>query len=349
MALLATAQPNLEVKHYRPAAGRLNPSWWRTLFAGVVGFRANNQRMQNKVLLVDDAVRVTGGRNIENTFFDHSTTMNFRDRDVVAVGPAVRGAVESFHAFWGYREAVASRDLVRGREDTAHYAGAAGSARAGEDFDRDAESLSGVEPTGAGAGARLAREKSGATHSDFDQQICVDRQPVRVFGELPAAQRLGGIAPAEGARVQAAAGGAADVVPASSGNGRTRDGAGEAGKTVRPFRCVHAKSLVVHGRLAFVGCHNLDPRSEDLNTEVGLLMEDEAFAADLGAEIEHETRTVLRSNRPRRPWRRPTRILIVTTATSGRYPGRTGCSRRRKFCRGSPRRSGRRSRRFCAA
>ncbi|MCX6955966.1 MAG: phospholipase D-like domain-containing protein, partial [Verrucomicrobia bacterium] len=53
---------------------------------------------------------------------------------------------------------------------------------------------------------------------------------------------------------------------------------------------LHAKSLVVDGRLAFVGSYNLDPRSENLNTEVGLLVEDEAFARELQAQIARDMR-----------------------------------------------------------
>jgi phosphatidylserine/phosphatidylglycerophosphate/cardiolipin synthase-like enzyme len=57
-----------------------------------------------------------------------------------------------------------------------------------------------------------------------------------------------------------------------------------------PFLCLHAKSLVVDGRVAFVGSYNLDPRSENLNTEVGLLVEDEPFASTLQEEIERDMR-----------------------------------------------------------
>ncbi len=38
--------------------------------------------------------------------------LNFRDRDALLVGPAVRRAAASFEEFWQYRQAVASRDLV---------------------------------------------------------------------------------------------------------------------------------------------------------------------------------------------------------------------------------------------
>ena len=49
-----------------------------SLLAGMVSFHDVNQRMHNKVMLFDDAVLITGGRNIENTYFDHSTGLNYR-------------------------------------------------------------------------------------------------------------------------------------------------------------------------------------------------------------------------------------------------------------------------------
>jgi len=57
-----------------------------------------------------------------------------------------------------------------------------------------------------------------------------------------------------------------------------------------PFLCLHAKSMVVDDRIAFVGSYNLDPRSENLNTEVGLLIDDAAFAQTLRAEIDRDMR-----------------------------------------------------------
>jgi phosphatidylserine/phosphatidylglycerophosphate/cardiolipin synthase-like enzyme len=357
MAFLATAHPNLVVKHYRPAAGRLKPSWWRTLFAGVVGFRAINQRMHNKVLLVDDAVLVTGGRNIENTYFDHSTTMNFRDRDVVAIGPVVRGAVESFEAFWGYREAVASRDLVDVAGVIAagkfrryatkadydfgpHFAALTREANeAGVVAERFVARLKPVrtvtfisdEPGKSGGEANGGMPRSTrALRSALEQAktsilmqspYLVLSKPARVLVRDVQAKN-----PALRIRISTNSFASTDNLFAYSANYRLRNdyveelrlevhefkplpgalltlfprhpemaaiAAAQAkpGKPVRPpFLCVHAKSLVVDGRLAFVGSYNLDPRSENLNTEVGLLVEDEAFAAELGAEIEHDLR-----------------------------------------------------------
>jgi putative cardiolipin synthase len=48
---------------------------------------------------------------------------------------------------------------------------------------------------------------------------------------------------------------------------------------------LHAKSYVVDGRTAWIGSFNLDPRSQNLNTEVGLVIEDEEVAREVEASI----------------------------------------------------------------
>jgi len=48
-----------------------------------------------------------------------------------------------------------------------------------------------------------------------------------------------------------------------------------------PFLCIHAKSAVVDGKVAYIGSYNLDPRSANLNTEIGFLIEDRAIARQL--------------------------------------------------------------------
>ena len=48
-----------------------------------------NQRMHTKLLLVDGAVGITGGRNYQDDYYDWDAEYNFRDRDVLVAGPAV--------------------------------------------------------------------------------------------------------------------------------------------------------------------------------------------------------------------------------------------------------------------
>ncbi len=52
-----------------------------------------------------------------------------------------------------------------------------------------------------------------------------------------------------------------------------------------PVMCIHAKSAVVDHRLSLVGSHNFDPRSNKLNTECGVFILDDDFAAILEASI----------------------------------------------------------------
>ncbi len=356
MAFLATAHPNLEVKHYRPALARMKPSLFRTLLAAVTSFRGFNQRMHNKVMLVDDAILLTGGRNIENTYFDHSTAMNFRDRDVLAVGGVVRGAVESFAQFWNYRHAVSSRALVdvdaviaKGgfrRYETradydfgAHFAALDAEANdAGLIAARFVQRLRPVrkvtfisdEPgkTGGNSGAvaritlelRQALEQARSTVVMQTPYLVLSGPAQRLLREMQAKH------PGLKIRISTNSFASTDNLFAYSANYRLRGAYVEdlklqvhefkpqpgslstlfprhgvmaelaaaragAGRAERPpFLCVHAKSLVVDGRIAFIGSYNLDPRSENLNTEVGLLIEDEAFARELEAEIEDDMR-----------------------------------------------------------
>jgi phosphatidylserine/phosphatidylglycerophosphate/cardiolipin synthase-like enzyme len=53
---------------------------------------------------------------------------------------------------------------------------------------------------------------------------------------------------------------------------------------------LHAKSMVVDNRLAVIGSHNFDPRSDDYNTESMLVIDDAAFAGRLSASIRQDMR-----------------------------------------------------------
>ena len=52
---------------------------------------------------------------------------------------------------------------------------------------------------------------------------------------------------------------------------------------------LHTKAVVVDGQRGFVGSFNLDPRSAQLNTEMGVLFDDAALAADMHALFLHST------------------------------------------------------------
>lgn len=51
---------------------------------------------------------------------------------------------------------------------------------------------------------------------------------------------------------------------------------------------MHAKSMVIDGRIGVVGTHNFDPRGDTLNTESAVVIRDPAFAAALAASIRRD-------------------------------------------------------------
>lgn len=55
-----------------------------------------------------------------------------------------------------------------------------------------------------------------------------------------------------------------------------------------PVFALHAKSMVIDDKQIFIGTFNLDPRSANLNTEVGVLIESEELARQLTHSIERD-------------------------------------------------------------
>jgi len=57
-----------------------------------------------------------------------------------------------------------------------------------------------------------------------------------------------------------------------------------------PVFALHAKSMVVDGKIAYIGTFNFDPRSENLNTEVGVVVHHAGLAQRLQALMEADMR-----------------------------------------------------------
>src|SRR5688572_21852288 len=102
-ALLALAlHPNIEIKVYNPRHSVGTPIPTRVLNM-LTDFRGFNQRMHDKVLVVDGKVAITGGRNMAAEYFDYHHGYNFRDRDVVVLGSAVAPDAGKLRALLGQR------------------------------------------------------------------------------------------------------------------------------------------------------------------------------------------------------------------------------------------------------
>lgn len=103
---LARASPNLQVRLYNPTfhEASTSPLEWA---AGIACcFFKFNQRMHNKVLVVDATAGITGGRNYQDRYFDWDDDFDYVDRDVLVGGPAAGAMADSFALFWRHKRSV---------------------------------------------------------------------------------------------------------------------------------------------------------------------------------------------------------------------------------------------------
>lgn len=100
LAGLALEHHNFEVRLYNPLFNNAKTNRY-TMFGGVACcFKKTNQRMHNKLLVIDDVVGMTGGRNIADRYFDFDVNYNFKDREVLVYGRVAAEMRTSFDYFW---------------------------------------------------------------------------------------------------------------------------------------------------------------------------------------------------------------------------------------------------------
>ena len=106
LAALSGAHENLELRIYNPTFNLAVPNYMHYSASVICCFRRFNQRMHNKLLVVDDAVAIAGGRNYQDDYYDWDAEYNFRDRDVLIAGPVVRGMERNFTEYWSDQRSV---------------------------------------------------------------------------------------------------------------------------------------------------------------------------------------------------------------------------------------------------
>ena len=112
LAALAGAHRNLELRIYNPVLARARISYPMYVLAAACCWRKLNHRMHSKLLLVDGAVGITGGRNYQDDYYDWDAEYNFRDRDLLVAGPVARDMAANFAAFWDSRRSVPVEQLA---------------------------------------------------------------------------------------------------------------------------------------------------------------------------------------------------------------------------------------------
>ena len=148
--MLLDEHPLIEVRVFNPFAYRGHSSTLRGLEYLLKHTRLD-YRMHNKLLVVDNAVAMVGGRNIGNQYFQMDPQSQFADDDVFVAGPLVTTLSASFDEFWNSPLAIPAPALSALATDTAQ-----GSDSQRRTSKRHAPELDTLQTDGVDYGLKLA-------------------------------------------------------------------------------------------------------------------------------------------------------------------------------------------------
>ena len=341
--LLLSAHPNAQIRIYNPNIS-VGVGWWQRLKNAFASFRSINQRMHDKTAIFDGVAGITGGRNMADEYFDYNQTYNFRDRDVLLLGPAVSEMSENFEEFWNSPFVhpvetiledegltITADDVAQRSHELHAYAADPNNFKpevryaivsAPRLFPTLLQAMSWEDVTFISDAPGKNKGDSGLGGGGESTQQLIDavkRAKSSILIQSPyLVMPEGGIELFEqlvqrGVRVRISTNSLAstDNIQAFSGYHGQRKDLLEAGVELYEFKphpalkeelidrypkiavnnpvfALHAKSMVIDDRMVFIGTFNLDPRSANLNTEVGMLAESVELARQLTASIERD-------------------------------------------------------------
>jgi putative cardiolipin synthase len=325
---LFDSHPNVEI--------RLFNAWHRRTLVGravetVERLERMNHRMHNKLLVADNRGAIIGGRNIGNEYFGLSPEFNFRDLDVMGVGPVARQASSVFDRFWNSewvtpsatfydatsrgdpkarREVVdaklasapnLARFSLRQRDWRAEFADVArqfhfGTSQVHTDTPRP-DALGRHMPDAMRALFGAARRELLITNA----YIIPDEAEVAHLREIAG----------RGARIRILTNSlASHDVPAVNSHykqwrrrivdagvelhearhdAEIRGALADTAPTRSEFMGLHVKAAIVDRTRVFIGSMNLDPRSTNLNSENGVIVESASLGATVATLLERDT------------------------------------------------------------
>ncbi len=402
LAALSGAHENFALRIYNPSFHKAKLNYFDYAGSVLCCFRRFNQRMHTKLLLVDDTLGISGGRNYQDDYYDWDAEYNFRDRDVLVAGPEAREMAANFDAFWKARRSVpverlndvgrillregvpalpparylrpervealsqAANDPAIIEQKFVQPAFAVGRVEYMADLPRkhrrepdysEASAVPQLEQLMTEARSEILLQTPYLVMSKQAQKMFREmrqrqvppnvfvstnslaatdnpvvysmsfkykRRYLREFGfhifeykpfPLDAPVDYGALMP-EGPPIEPPNGASGADSPDSS-DPSDSSGSDRAGETTRRLQRtesrpsflssgaateplplkragvrlgLHAKSMVIDGRISVIGTHNFDPRSETYNTEAAVVIEDKAFAQALSDSIRRDMR-----------------------------------------------------------
>jgi len=109
----------VEIRIFNPFAYR-----GHTMLLRAIEFTFNasrlDYRMHNKLLVVDNAVALIGGRNIGDEYFQIDPNAQFADDDVFAAGPVAQQLSATFDEYWNNALSIPSEAFSNGKSSRAN-------------------------------------------------------------------------------------------------------------------------------------------------------------------------------------------------------------------------------------
>ena len=338
--LILASHPNVQIKIYNPQHS-VGVSFWQRTKNLLGDFQGSNQRMHDKAVIYDGLIGITGGRNMADEYFDYNHQYNFRDRDILLVGLAVREMTVNFEEFWSHPLAVDVRQILSAEiskvddaiigdhlktlhayaADETHFAPQVRALL--HDLPKHFEALFNAMEWGA---VRYISDVPGkndqqkflagggeATQALVEQiqqarNTLVIQSPYLVIPDHGMALLQSLIDRGVEVKISTNSLASTDNLMAFSGYVKQRKQLLKMGvqlfefkphpqiqeilvqrypvlKSYNPIFAIHAKSMVIDNRTLFIGTFNLDPRSANLNTEVGVLINNSVLAEELSESI----------------------------------------------------------------
>jgi phosphatidylserine/phosphatidylglycerophosphate/cardiolipin synthase-like enzyme len=297
---------NIEVRLFNPFPGGRFATWTRFV-ASASDIPRINHRMHNKLFVADNAIAITGGRNIGDQYFTRDLHSNFIDLDVVAAGSIVPQLSASFDAFWNSKYAYPIASLAAPVQAERVPQALEESAMAGDaswlahELDADDLQLTWVPAT-------VLVDKPGKIASDVapDEEVTIANNIKTLMRS--ATQEVIVISPyfvpgpdgvalmrelvERGVHIRVLTNSLASTDSPLVHNGysryrvallklgvelsEVRPKLGTKRKRFHPFRSsnasLHAKALVIDQKTVFIGSMNMDARSARTNSEMGIVI-----------------------------------------------------------------------------
>ena len=106
---------NMEMRLFNPLPGGRQSLIFR-IIGNLQDVKGMQRRMHNKIFVADNAVAITGGRNLGETYFGQSAGTNFIDVDLLAAGRIAQDLSRSFDLYWNNPLAYPVPSLLTTRE-----------------------------------------------------------------------------------------------------------------------------------------------------------------------------------------------------------------------------------------